>query len=69
MYCRKVYGMFFTNAVQPKGYIHVPYPHERGPMGGAPYTGPRLGDGLIFEVSVSRLGVKEHPGKLPTLSS
>ena len=36
-------------------------------MGGAPYIGPRLGDGPIFEVSVSHLDVKEHPGKLPTL--
>ena len=31
------------------------YPHERGPMGGAPYLGPRLGDGPIFEVSVLHL--------------
>ena len=38
-------------------------------MGGAPYIGPRLGDGPIFEVSVSRLYVKECPGKLPTLVS
>ena len=49
--------------------IYVPYPRERGPMGGAPYIGPRLGDGPIFEVSVSRLDAKERPGKLPTLSS
>ena len=28
-------------------------------MGGAPYIGPRLGDGPIFEVSVSRLYAKE----------
>ena len=30
----------------------IPYPHKRGPMGGAPYMyiGPRLGDGPIFEV-------------------
>ena len=33
-------------------------------MGGAPYIGPRLGDGPIFEVSVSRLYSKERPGKL-----
>ena len=46
-------------------------------MGGARYTGPRLGGGggggggggAIFEVSVSRLYVKERPGKLPTLAS
>ena len=49
--------------------ILVTYPRERGPMGGAPYIGPRLGDGPIFEVSVSRLDAKERPGKLPTLSS
>ena len=47
----------------------LPYPRERGPMGGAPYIGPRLGDGPIFEVSVSHLVTKERPGKLPTLSS
>ena len=29
------------------------------------YNGPRLGDGLIFEVSISRLYAKECPGKLP----
>ena len=49
--------------------ITLPYPRERGPMGGAPYIGPRLGDGPIFEVSVARLDTKERPGKLPTLSS
>ena len=30
-------------------------------MGGAPYIGPRLVDGPIFEVSVSRLYLKERP--------
>ena len=45
-------------------FLHVPYPRERGPMGGAPYTGPRLGDGPIFEVSVSHLDAKECPGTL-----
>ena len=25
----------------------LPYPRERGPMGGAPYIGPKLGDGGI----------------------
>ena len=49
--------------------IVLPYPRERGPMGGAPYIGPRLGDGPIFEVSVLHLDAKERPGKLPTLSS
>ena len=49
--------------------IHVPYSRERGPMGGAPYIGPRLGDGPIFEVSVLHLDAKERPGKLHTLSS
>ena len=29
--------------------MEIPYPRERGPMGGAPYIGPRLGDGPIFE--------------------
>ena len=38
-------------------------------MGGAPYIGPRLGVGLIFEVSVLHLDAKERPGKLHTLSS
>ena len=33
-------------------------------MGGAPYIGPRLGDGPIFEVSVSLLDMKERQGKL-----
>ena len=46
----------------------IPSPYYREPMGGAPYIWPRLGDGLIFEVSVSHLhvGVKERPGKLPS---
>ena len=52
-----------------KQVLWVPYPRKRGPMGGAPYIGPRLGDGLIFKVSVSHLDAKERPGKLPTLSS
>ena len=47
----------------------VPYPRERGPMGGAPYIEPRLGGGLTFEVSVSHLYAKERPGKSPTLAS
>ena len=47
----------------------IPYPRKRGPMGGAPYIGPRLGDGPIFAVSVSHLDAKGRPGKLPTLSS
>ena len=50
-------------------HIIFPYPRERGLMGGAPYIGPKLGDGPIFEVSVSRLDAKERPGKLSTLSS
>ena len=28
--------------------IYLSYPRERGPMGGAPYIGPRLGGGPIF---------------------
>ena len=50
-------------------YIILRYPCERGPLGGTPYIGPRLGDEPIFEVSVSHLDLKERPGKLPTLSS
>jgi hypothetical protein len=42
--------------------IHVPYLREKGPMGGAPKIGPRQGDEPIFEVSVSQLDTKEHPG-------
>ena len=49
--------------------IIIPYPHERGLMGGAPYIGPRLGGGPVFEVSVACLDAKERLGKLPTLSS
>ena len=49
--------------------MYVPYPRKRGPMGSAPYIGPRLGDGPIFEVSVSHLYVKERPGKLLMLAS
>ena len=33
-------------------------------MGSTRYIGPKLGDGLTFEVSVSWLYAKEHPGKL-----
>ena len=41
------------------------YLHNKGPMGGAPYTiGPRLGDGPIFKVSVSQLDAKERPGRI-----
>ena len=47
--------------------IIIPYHRKRGPMGGAPSIGSRLGDGPILEVSVSHLDAKEHPGKLPTL--
>ena len=52
-----------------KLYMYVQYPRERGPMGGVPYIGPRLGGGPIFEVSVAHLDAKERPGKLPTLFS
>ena len=50
-------------------YVHIPYLREKGPMGGAPYIGSRLGGGPIFEVSLSQLDAKERPGKLPTRSS
>ena len=49
--------------------VIILYRRERGPMGSAPYIGPRLGDGPIFEASVSHLDTKERPGKLPMLSS
>ena len=55
----KMLLVFFTATV------HVLYLCERGPMGGAPYTGPRLGDGPIIEVSVSQIDAKERPSKLP----
>ena len=51
-----------------EGTAKIPYPYKRGPMGGAPYIGPRLGDGPIFEGSVSRLYAKERLGNLPTLA-
>ena len=35
---------------------------EKGPIGSAPYIGPRLWYGLIFEESLSQLDAKEHPG-------
>ena len=38
--------------------ILLPYLRERGSMGGALYIGSRLGDGPIFEVSVSQLDAK-----------
>ena len=40
---------------------YIPYPRKIGSMGGAPYTGPRLGDGPMFEVSVSYLYAEECP--------
>ena len=49
--------------------VHVPYLREKGPMGGAPYIQSRLGEGPIFEVSLSQLDAKGCPGKLPTQSS
>ena len=49
--------------------IILSYLREKGPMGGAPYIGSRLGDGPIFEVSLSQLDAKERPGKLSTRSS
>ena len=42
---------------------------KEGPWAVHLTLGPRLGDGPIFEVSVSRLDAKELPSKLPTLSS
>jgi hypothetical protein len=48
---------------------YLPYPREKGPMGGALYIGSKLGGGPIFQVSVSQLDAKERPGKLPTRST
>ena len=64
-------GLYYNSQIKIRQifYSHIPYPRERGPMGGAPYIVPRLGDGPIFDVSVSRLYSKERPGKLPTLAS
>ena len=63
------YAKFFATPLINLRPIIIPYPRKRGPMGSAPYIGPRLGDGPIFEVSVSHLYTKERPGKLPTLAS
>ena len=49
--------------------ITIPSQKIKGPWAGTPYIGPRLGDGPIFEASVSQLDAKERPGKLPTGSS
>ena len=43
--------------------------NRRGPMGGALYTGPKLGDRQIFKVSVSYLDANLSLGKLPVLST
>ena len=42
--------------------ITTPYLHEKGLMGSAPYTEPRLGDGSIFKVSMwtGLLGVGQN---------
>ena len=42
---------------------HIPYLREKGPMGGAPYIGPRLGGGPIFEIPLLQLDAKERPDK------
>ena len=46
-------GVVVSRTVSPLFPLDVtevlPYPPERGPMGSTPYTGPRLGDGPIFE--------------------
>ena len=48
-------------------YLHVA--SSKGSMGGAPYIGPRLGDGLIFKAPLSQLDMKERLGKISTQSS
>ena len=66
---RNVVGFVVEGHICTCIYIYHTYPCERGPMGSAPYIGPKLGDGPTFKVSVSHLDAKERPGKLPTLSS
>ena len=44
--------------------IILPYFLERGPMGGVPYIGLRLGGGPIFAISLSYPIVKECPGNI-----
>jgi hypothetical protein len=48
---------------------YMSYLRDKGPMGSAPYIGPRLGDGPIFIVAVSQLDTKECPGKWAWLRS
>ena len=57
-----------VKVIEHKRY-NIPYLREKGPMGGAPYIGSRLGGGPIFAVSLSQLHAIERPGKLPMRSS
>ena len=41
----------------------ITIPSRKRAHGQCTYIGPRLGEGLIFKVSVSQLDTKEHPGK------
>ena len=36
-----------------KPYMIIPYPRERGPIGGAPYIGARLGGADIRGISIA----------------
>ena len=45
---------------------HLYIASGKGAMGGAPYIGPRLWDGAIFE---AQLDIKEYLGKISTQSS
>jgi hypothetical protein len=64
-----IQALFYIKHCGRGDWFDIPYPCEKGPMGGAPYIGPKLGGGPIFQVSVSQLDAKERPGKLPTRSS
>ena len=54
--CTSMYNLYRTLAKEGPWAVHLTMDQD-------------WGGGAIFEVSVSRLYAKEHPGKLPTLSS
>jgi hypothetical protein len=56
--------VYCTNVHVPCKIILIPYLHEKVPMGGVAYIGPRsiLGDRPIFEVPLSHLNMKEPGG-------
>ena len=55
-----------THALLFEWVIPYMYLRKKGPIGSAPYIGPRLGDEPTFKVLVLQLDSKEHPDKLPT---